>query len=229
MTSLLSARITVDYPRKPAAVEAAFEIGEREILGLAGESGSGKSTIALAIPRLIEMRGGRVRGEIRFEGADLMRLKSREMRRLRGHRISLVLQSPTGALNPALRLESHFREAWRVHSPMPWREARSTIRTLLARLGLPADDEFLSRYPGQVSVGQAQRVVIAMAVMHRPALIIADEPTSALDPASRREILNLFRSLRDESDAAILYISHDLASIEELCDRVCHVVGGRVH
>ena len=226
---LLSARISADYPGKPAVIDdVALTIGEGEIFGLAGESGSGKSSIALAILRLLEMRGGRVRGEIHFEGVDLMRLKENEMRRLRGSRISLVLQSPAAALNPALRLETHLREAWCAHGREPWREVRGRIQALLARMGLPGGDEFLSRYPGQVSVGQAQRVVIAMAVLHRPKLIIADEPTSALDPGSRHEILDLFRSLRDQNGTAILYISHDLDSMEELCDSVQILRAGRL-
>jgi len=224
---LLSADISVDYPGRPAVLaDAVFEIGEAEILGLAGESGAGKSTIALAILGLLAMRGGRVRGEIRFEGVDLLRLSERELRRLRGKAISLVMQTPASALNPALRLGRQLREAWSIHSPQPWRDARPAVGALLERMGLPSDDDFLRRYPGQVSVGQAQRVVIAMAVLHKPRLVIADEPTSALDPASRAGILDLFRSLNRENSTAVLYISHDLQSMEGLCHRVCTLSRG---
>jgi ABC-type glutathione transport system ATPase component len=218
---LLSVRISVDYPGKPDALrDLAFDLEQGEAFGLAGDSGAGKSTIALAILRLLEWRGGRVRGKIR--------LKERQLRRLRGREMSLVMQSPASALNPALRLETQLRESWSVHSRTPWREALPQVRSLLERMGLPAGAGFLSRYPGQVSVGQAQRVVIAMAVLHKPKLIVADEPTSALDPGSRREILNLLRSLKDEHGAALIYISHDLASIEELCDRVHRLEAGRL-
>jgi ABC-type glutathione transport system ATPase component len=229
MTPLLSVRISVDYPGKPEALKnVAFDIGEGEIFGLAGESGAGKSTIALAVLRLLELRGGRVRGEIRFAGLDLLRLPERRLRRLRGREISLVMQSPAAALNPALRLGTHLREAWSVHARTPWREALPGVQALLGRMGLPPGDEFLRRYPGQVSVGQAQRVVIAMAVLHKPRLIVADEPTSALDPGSRRETLDLFRSLSLENRTALLYISHDLDSIRELCHAVHILEAGRI-
>jgi len=219
--TLLSVRISVDYPGKRDAVDqVAFDIGEGEVFGLAGDSGSGKSTIALAILRLIEMRGGRVRGEIRFRGRDLSHCRERELRQVRGSEMSLVMQSPASALNPALRLETQFREAWSNHAKAPWREARPGVVALLRQMGLPCDDEFLKRYPSQVSVGQAQRVVIAMAMVHGPKLIIADEPTSALDPGSRGEILALLRKLNLERGTAILYISHDLPSMQELCHRI---------
>ena len=217
---LLSVRISVDYPERPGALEnVAFDIAEGEIFGLAGESGAGKSTIALAIPRLLEMRGGRVRGRILFGGRDLMECRERDLCRIRGREIALVLQSPIAALNPALRLETQLREAWCVHSAVPWAEAKPAVRALLRRMALPEDDGFLRRYPRQMSVGQAQRVVIAMAVLHNPRLLIADEPSSALDAASRAEILHLFRRLNGEQGTAILYISHDLPSIAELCHR----------
>ena len=130
-----------------------------------------------------------------------------------------MLQSPAAALNPALRIETQIREAWRAHSEVGWKDARPEVRALLRRMGLPDDDAFLRRYPGQISVGQAQRVVIAMAVLHKPRLILADEPSSALDPGSRAEMLDLFRRLNRDHGAAILYISHDLESMAELCHR----------
>src|SRR5215467_14629077 len=183
---LLSVRLWVDYPGKPNVIDgAAFDIQPGEIFGLAGASGSGKSTIGLAILRLVHLRGGRPRGEIRFDGRDLLQAPERELRRFRGSRISLVLQSPSAALNPVLRIGSQLREAWQIHSPVRWRDARQAVEGLLLRMGLPVDEEFFRRYPGQISIGQAQRVVIAMAMLHRPALMIADEPTSALDPDAR--------------------------------------------
>lgn len=226
---LLSVRISVDYPRRPNVItEAAFDVSEGEACGLAGPSGAGKSTIALAIFRLLELRGGRVRGSIRFAGRELMSMKERQLRHIRGKEMALIPQSPASSLNPALRLESQLQEAWRVHSPVPWREALPRIHDVLGRIGLPAGSDFLRRYPSQVSVGQAQRVLIAMAAMHHPKLIVADEPTSALDEDSRQETLNLLRMLKEEDGAALLYISHDLASMRELCDYTYVLRDGRV-
>jgi len=226
---LLSVRLWVDYPGKPNAIDgAAFEIQPGEIFGLAGASGSGKSTIGLAILRLVHLRGGRPRGEVRFDGRDMLSMRERDLRRLRGSQISLVLQSPAAALNPVLRLGSQLREAWQIHSPVPWREARRGAEALLHQMGLPAGEEFLRRYPGQISVGQAQRVVIAMAMLHRPKLIIADEPTSALDLDARGGILDLLAALNTERHTAILYISHDLDSMRRLCHRMAVLQSGRI-
>jgi ABC-type glutathione transport system ATPase component len=225
MTSLLDVHISVDYPNRPNVLhDVRFTIARGEIAGLIGASGAGKSTIALAIMRLVELRGGRVRGRILFDGRDLLSLGHAALRRIRGREIGLVLQSPVTALNPALKLETQFREVWRAHSPEPWREARSSIIDLLARMGLPATGpEFLRRHPRELSVGQAQRVAIAMAVMHRPQLLIADEPTSALDPDSRAGILDLFEFLNRDLNVSILYVSHDIPSVDRLCHRIIHL------
>ena len=222
MTPLLDVDISVDYPNRPEVLrDVRFTLARGEIAGLIGASGAGKSTIALAVMRLVELRGGRIRGRILFDGRDLMTLDHAALRRIRGREIGLVLQSPVTALNPALKLETQLREIWRAHSAEPWREARASIVDLLERMGLPASvPEFLRRHPRELSVGQAQRVAIAMAVMHRPQLLIADEPTSALDPESRAGILDLFESLNRDLNISILYVSHDTPSVDHLCHRV---------
>jgi peptide/nickel transport system ATP-binding protein len=226
---LLVAEISADYPEKPGVLDrVSFTIHSAEILGLIGQSGSGKSTIALAVPRLLELRGGKIRGTIHFCGRDLMTCDASALRQVRGREIGFVPQSPMSALNPALRIETHLREAWRAHRSERWADAKEPTRDLLIRMGLPADDGFLRRYPKQLSVGQAQRVVIAMAVMHRPKLLIADEATSALDPVSQDEILALFRKLNLELRMAILYVSHDLASVARLCHTVGILAAGRL-
>jgi len=216
MTSLLQAGLSVDYPGKPGVLrDVRLEIAEAEILGLAGESGSGKSTIALALLRLLEHKGASLAGEILFAGRDLLRLRSSEMRRVRGQEIALVLQSPLAALNPALRIGTQMAEAWRALE-------------LFERVSLPADESFLDRFPRQLSVGQAQRVLIAMAVLHKPRLLIADEPTSALDAITQSEILDLFRSLNRELNMAMLFVSHDLLAVASLCSRIAILQRGQI-
>jgi peptide/nickel transport system ATP-binding protein len=226
---LLDLTISVDYPGRPSVLDnVRLTLARGEITGLVGVSGSGKSTLALAIPRLVELRGAVVRGSIRFDGRELMTCGERELRHVRGKEIALVLQSPMSALNPALRLETQLREVWRAHSDTGWREAKEPVLGMLARMGLPSGPEFVRRYPRQLSVGQAQRVAIAMAVIHRPKLLIADEATSALDPASRGGILDLFEQLNAELRVSILYVSHDLASVKRLCHTVAALEDGHM-
>lgn len=188
--NLLSLRLTVDYPSKPAVLrDVALELQPGEILGLVGQSGSGKSTLALAILRLLGLRGGVAHGSISFEGHDLLALSERGMRELRGRRIALVLQSPLSALNPALRIGTQLKEAWCAHSGSGREACHRAIAEALASVSLHEGEAFLRRFPSEVSVGQAQRVLIAMAILHRPSLLIADEPTSALavNPFLRRD------------------------------------------
>lgn len=219
----------MDYGARAGALrDVAFEIGAGEIVGLAGQSGSGKSTIALAIMRLLHLRGGAVRGHIRFRGCDLLGCPEREMRGIRGREIALVLQNPVSSLNPALRIGTQLSEAWQAHSRAPWERRESAILDALEAVSLTVDKPFLRRYPGELSVGQAQRVLIAMAILHRPALLIADEATSALDALTQSEILRLFARLNRELSMAVLYISHDLLSIASLCGRVAILHEGEI-
>jgi ABC-type glutathione transport system ATPase component len=218
---LLAARVSVSYGGKPAVLrDVEFEIRRGEVLGLVGQSGSGKSTLAMAILGLLDRKSSRAEGAIEFEGCDLLRLRERELRALRGRKIALVLQSPLSSLNPALKIRTQLKEAWRAHASGPGGDCASAIRAALESVSLPSSEEFLQKYPSHMSVGQAQRVLIAMAVMHRPALLIADEATSALDVITQSEILALFRKLNRRSGMAILYISHDLASVAGICDRI---------
>lgn len=226
---LLKLRVSVDYPGKPEVLrELALDLAPGEILGLVGQSGCGKSTLALTILRLLHLKNGRSRGTIHFNGRELTALKEREMRGLRGKEIGLVLQSPMSSLNPALRIGKQLEESWRVHRRGSRDECRSALMQALTNVSLPPEDEFLKRYPAQLSVGQAQRVLIAMAAIHRPPLLIADEPTSALDIITQSEILALFADLSRKFGSSILYISHDLLSVGTISDRVAVMEKGRI-
>jgi ABC-type dipeptide/oligopeptide/nickel transport system ATPase component len=226
---LLSLQVSIDYPGKPDAVkDARFEIEPGEIVGLVGQSGSGKSSIALAVLNLLGCRGGKARGAVLFRGRNLLLSNEKEMRGVRGRQIGLVLQSPASALNPALRIGTQLAEAWKAHADGSRRERTSYLLDLMRSVSLPADESFLRRYPGELSVGQAQRVVVAMGVIHRPALLVADEPTSALDVIAHAEILQLFRQLNRDLEMGILYISHDLLSVASFCHRVAILHEGEI-
>ena len=227
--SLLSLRISVDYPGKPGVLrELSLDIGQQEILGLVGESGCGKSTLSLAILKLLYLKRAQARGSIQFNGRDLMGLSEREVRGLRGKEIGLILQSPMSSLNPALRIGTQLEEAWKVHRKGARDECHLAMREAMENVSLPGEPDFLRRYPSQLSVGQAQRVLIAMAILHRPALLIADEPTSALDLITQAEILQLFASLSAKFGISILYISHDLLSVATIAHRVAVMHQGEI-
>lgn len=225
----LSARISVSYAGKPPVLrDIDLQIRRGEVLGLVGQSGSGKSTLAMAVLGLIDRKKTHVDGTIDFEDCDLLKLSERELRQLRGRKIALVLQSPLSSLNPALKIRTQLKEAWRAHASGLGADGEIAIRAVLESVSLPSNDEFLRKYPAQMSVGQAQRVLIAMAVLHRPALLIADEATSALDVITQSEILALFRDLNRSTGMAILYISHDLASVAGICDRIAILHEGQI-
>lgn len=227
--SLLNISLSARYGKQPDVLrEAAFSIEPGEILGLVGPSGCGKSTLSLAILRLLHLKRGAARGSVHFQGRDLMLLREKDMRALRGKEIGLVLQSPLASLNPALRISTQLEEAWRAHVRGSREECRQAIRQMLETVSLPSSEDFLRRYPSQMSVGQAQRVLIGMAVLHRPALLLADEPTSALDPVTQAEILTLFADLSRRFNMSILYISHDLLSVAAISHRVAVLSAGQI-
>jgi ABC-type glutathione transport system ATPase component len=226
---LLSLRLSVDYRNKAGVLrDVSMELRQGEILGLVGQSGSGKSTLSLAILRLLHLKGGTARGTLLFKGEDLFAKTESAMRSLRGREMSIVLQSPLSSLNPALRIGTQLSEAWRAHADGTREECAAAISTALVNVSLPNDSDFLRRRPSQLSVGQAQRVIIAMAVLHRPSLLIADEPTSALDTITQSEILRLFAELNRQLGMGILYISHDLLSVAALCHRIAILDDGEI-
>ena len=226
---VLSAQVSVRYGEKaPVLRNVELEIQSGGVLGLVGQSGSGKSTLAMAILGLLDRKRTTIEGVVEFEGLDLLKLRERELREFRGRKIALVLQSPLSSLNPALKIRTQLKETWRAHVSGTTDECDKAIRSALDSVSLPSTDDFLRKYPSQMSVGQAQRVLIAMAVIHRPALLIADEATSALDVITQAEILKLFRRLNRDFGMALLYISHDLASVAEICDRIAILHEGQV-
>ncbi len=228
MEPVLNLRLNASYGSKIVLQDIALQIHRAEILGLVGESGCGKSTLSLAVLRLLQLKGGRSDGSIELNGRDLQLLRERDMRQVRGKEVALVLQSPVSALNPVLKIGTQLAEAWRAHQRGPKQECERQIADALTNVSLPCDQDFLRRRPSQLSVGQAQRVLIAMAILHRPPLLIADEPTSALDLITQSEILQLFRDLSRKLGMGILYISHDLLSVATIADRVAVMKNGAI-
>ncbi|MGA9564573.1 MAG: ABC transporter ATP-binding protein, partial [Candidatus Korobacteraceae bacterium] len=227
--ALLAVSLRVDYPNKLHALkDVSFIIHRGEVLGLVGESGSGKSTIALALLNLLRWRDGVATGRILFCGRDLLSASEQEMRSIRGRQIGLVSQSPLASLNPSLRIGTQLGEAWRAHAKGDRGERGNAVARSLTRVGLPDDEEFQRRYPSQISVGQAQRVLIAIAVMHSPPLLIADEPTSALDAMTQMEVLTMLAGLNRDMGTALLYISHDLQSVVSICHRIAILHEGEI-
>ncbi len=226
--SLLRVRLQAGYGQIRVLEEIVFDLKPGEALGLIGTSGAGKSTLVMALLGLLRWRGGHATGEVLFEGSNLLAMSEREARRLRGKRFALVPQSPLSALNSVLSLRAHFEQAWRAHAQSDRKLFEARVQELFAQMHLPSDAQFFGRRAEEISVGQAQRVLIALALLHRPSLLIADEPTSALDPVTQAEVVRLLRCRNRENGTALLYISHDLASVLQLCDRVAVLDRGRI-
>jgi len=225
---ILQVRLQAEYHKHPMLRDVHFDLYPGEALGLIGTSGAGKTTLALALLGLLAWRGGNATGEVLIDGENLLTMSSRNARHIRGNRIGFVPQSPMTALNAAVSLRAHFDEAWRAHASSGRKALDARLQELMAEVQLPGDVDFLRRKPGQISVGQAQRILIALALLHRPAVVIADEPTSSLDPVTQAEIVNLLRRLNRTHQTALLYISHDLVSVLQLCRRVAVLEGGSI-
>ncbi len=225
----LCAELWVDYPQKGDVLRGInVEVRSGEILGFVGESGSGKSTLALAILGLLRHTGARVRGSVVLNGIDVLPYTERQMRDVRGRLISLVPQGASGALNPALRIGTQLNEAWNAHSKESWSGQEARVKQLLTSCGLPGEEAFLRRFPAQISIGQAQRILIVMALLHSPSLLIADEATSALDVITQQEVLHLIGRINRERNMSVLFISHDLPSVAALCHRIAILHEGQI-
>lgn len=206
-----------------------FQVMSKEVVGLVGETGSGKSVTARSIIRLIDPPGRIVEGNVIFEGKDLLELSDRQMTDIRGRKISMIFQEPVIALNPVMTVGEQIIEAMQANLAYSEKEARTESIKLLNSVGLPDPTSFMNRYPHELSGGMAQRAFISMTVAAKPELLIADEPTSSLDVTIERQILQLIRELLDaETITSILFITHDLGVAAELCDKIAVMYGGRI-
>jgi oligopeptide/dipeptide ABC transporter ATP-binding protein len=205
-----------------------LKINEEEALGVVGESGCGKSTVAHSILRLIRPPGKIAGGEIWFEGQNLLRKNESEMRKIRGGKIAMVFQNPTSSLNPVFTVGSQVGEAIKSHQSVQKQEIKEKVADVLGRVGIPSPKERMKDYPHEYSGGMCQRAMIAMALSCNPKLLIADEPTTSLDVTIQAQILDLMRLLRKEFNASILLIGHDFGVISELCDRIVVMYSGKV-
>jgi len=212
----------------PAVDDISFELRQGETLGLVGESGSGKSVTAFSIMRLVQPPGRVRSGRVLFRGRDLLQLTEREMCEVRGADISLIFQEPMTALNPVCTIGDQLREALLVHRRATRRDAESRAIELLEAVKIPAAASRVDDYPHQLSGGMRQRVLIAMAIACRPALVIADEPTTALDVTIQAQILDLLREMKTAFNLSLLLITHDLGVIAETADHVAVMYAGRI-
>jgi peptide/nickel transport system ATP-binding protein len=220
--------LTVDFGQHPAVGGICFHINPGETLGLVGESGSGKSATSLAILRLLPPTA-RIGGAITFAGEDLLALSEASMRRHRGRSIAMIFQEPMTALNPSMRVGAQIAESLVAHHPeLSGNAVKQKVLTAMNEVGLPDPERRLRDYPHQFSGGQRQRILIAMALINRPRLLIADEPTTALDVTVQAQILNLLNSLRLNYNLSILFISHDLAVVSQISDRIAVMQHGRI-
>lgn len=223
--------LVVEYLAEDGIVHAvngvSFSLKKGESLGLVGETGAGKTTIAKSILRILPQQTSKITGgNILFEGKDLIRESERNMRKIRGSRISMIFQDPMTALNPVKRVGEQIAEGIRLHSRLSRPEAMEKAREMLEMVGIKA--ERFQDYPHQFSGGMKQRVVIAMALACKPELLLADEPTTALDVTIQAQVLEMIGALKKELDTSMILITHDLGIVAEVCDNVAVVYAGEV-
>ncbi|WP_228498097.1 ABC transporter ATP-binding protein [Plantibacter sp. VKM Ac-2876] len=212
----------------PSVQDVSLRVGPGEIVGVIGESGSGKSSIALAMMGLLPDSATVTASRLDVAGTDMQGATERDWSGLRGTRASMVFQEPMSALNPCMRIGAQIAEVLRIHGVADKRQARARALEILHLVRMPDAERRLGYYPHQLSGGQRQRVVIAIAVAAGPTLLVADEPTTALDVTVQAQILELLRTLRDETGMGVLFISHDLGVIGQLCERVAVMYRGRI-
>ncbi|BAQ68924.1 ABC transporter [Rhodovulum sulfidophilum] len=232
MTDLLDVEdLRVRFPTRTGMFEAvrgvSFKLG-RERLGIVGESGSGKSMTGRSILRLIRPPGQVTAGHIRLDGEDLMQKSEARMRKVRGERISMVMQDPKFSLNPVMSVGEQLIEAWRVHKKGSRAEARRRALDMLEAVSIRDPERVMRAHPHELSGGMGQRIMIAMMLIPDPELLIADEPTSALDVSVQAQVLQIMDKLVQERGMGLIFISHDLNLVADFCDRVLIMYAGRV-
>jgi peptide/nickel transport system ATP-binding protein len=212
----------------PAVDDVSLSVGRGRILGLVGESGSGKSVTGFSILGMVDAPGRIVGGEILFQGRDLVGMDKASLRELQGNRIAMIFQDPMMTLNPVLKVEAQMVDAVLAHSKVSRQQARELARQTLGMMGIASPEERLQAYPHQLSGGMRQRVAIAIAMLHKPDLIIADEPTTALDVTIQAQILSEVQRLARQHGTALIWITHDLSVVAGLADEVAVMYAGRI-
>src|SRR5690554_5496560 len=224
--------LVVSFGKKGKATEVlhtiSFDVHENEILGIVGESGSGKSVTSLSIMGLLPKKIAQTSGTILFENKDLLKIEEKEFRAIRGKDIAMIFQEPMSALNPSLRCGKQVSEILQLHLKLNSSEAKKETILLFGKVKLPRPYEIYNSYPHQISGGQMQRVMIAMAIACKPKLLIADEPTTTLDVTVQKEIISLLKSIQQETKMAMLFISHNLSLVSEIADRVLVMYKGNI-
>ena len=234
MTPLLEVKnLHVSYSARtgevcPALSRVAFDLAAGEILGILGESGSGKSSLASALLRLLPTNGKIQQGSVFFEGRNLLQASPQDLRKIRGGRIGLISQEPSASLHPTLQVGQQVSDVLVAHETLDRRTLRQKTSHLLASVFLEDAERISRSYPHELSGGQRQRVLIAQAIACSPSLIVADEPTASLDPTTQQEILQLFRTLRQKLGLAMILITHTPAILAGLANRVLVLYAGRV-
>ncbi len=211
-----------------AVDDISFTMNKGETVGLVGESGCGKSVTSLSLLRMIDAPGKIEKGEMWLNGRDLMTLSEAKMRKIRGSEISMIFQEPMNSLNPVFTVGNQIGEVFRIHQKLARAEAKEKAVEMLRLVNIPSPEKRVNEYPHQLSGGMRQRVMIAMALACRPQLLIADEPTTALDVTIQAQILALMSRLQEELGMAILFITHDLGLVAELCKHILVMYAGRI-
>ena len=217
-----------DFSSPQILNDVSFDIYKGETLGIAGESGCGKTVTSLSVLRLLKTPPARIQGTIEFQGQNLLELPMKQMQKIRGNKIAMIFQEPMTSLNPFFKIGFQLGEVFKLHQNLTKEQSREKAIEMLRAVNIPLPEKRVDEYPFQLSGGMRQRVMIAMALSCHPELLIADEPTTALDVTIQAQVLDLMRNLQKELGTAIMFITHDLGVIREICDRVVIMYCGEV-